>query len=94
VKGEFEMEEPREITVSINDRFLTIDLAIEDEKLITSVFSGLAGYVKKGFPIKVKQAYLTFSGTEEVVTKVISRVQQVVEWRNEIKEVISAIRKR
>jgi len=93
-REEAEMEEPREITVSINDRFFTIDLPIEDEKLIASVFLGLGQYVKKGFPIKVRQSYVTFSGTETTITKVISKPQQIAEWGKETKGIISAIRKR
>ena len=93
-KVEFEMDEPKEVTVTISEGSFKLDLPIDDEKLMACVFFGLKQYVKNGFPIKVKQAYLTFSGTEEVVTKVISSVQQVAEWRNEIKQAISAIRKR
>ena len=88
------MEDPREITVSITDRFFTLDLPIEDEKLIGNVLLGLARYVKEESSIKVKQAYMTFSGTEEIMTKVISTTQQLAEWGKEISEVISAIRKR
>jgi hypothetical protein len=92
-KGKF-MEEPREITVSITDRFFTLDLPIEDEQLIGNVLLGLAQYVKEGLPIKVKEAYLTFSGTEEIMTKVISTTKQVAEWGKEIKGLITAIKKR
>jgi len=88
------MQESREITVSITDRYFTIDLPNEDEQLIASVFLGLAQYVKKGFHIKVRQSYITFSGTEEVDTKVITRPQQVAEWGKETKGLISALQKR
>jgi hypothetical protein len=37
---------------------------------------------------------MTFSGTEEIMTKVISTTKQVAEWGKEIKGFISAIRKR
>jgi hypothetical protein len=88
------MDELRAVTVSMNDRFFTIDLPIEDERLIASVFLGLGQYVKKGFPIKVRQSYLTFSGSEEIVTKIISKTQQMAEWAEETRGLISAIRKR
>jgi hypothetical protein len=58
------MEEPREVTTSINERFFTIDLPIEDEHLIASVLLGLGQYVKRGFPIKVKQSYIADWGKE------------------------------
>ena len=88
------MEDPKEITVSITDRFFTLDLPIEDEKLLGTVLFGLAQYVREGSSIKVKQAYMTFSGTEEIMTKVISTTQQVAEWGKEISGLISAVRKR
>jgi len=89
-----EMEEPREVTVTMNDRFFTIDLPIEDEKLIASVFLGLARYVNKVSAIKVKQSYVTFSGTQEVVTTLISKPQQIAEWGKETKGLIAGLRKR
>ena len=88
------MEEPREVSVTMNDRFFTIDLPIEDEKLIASVFLGLATYVNKVSPIKVKQSYVTFSGTQEVVSTLISRPQQIAEWGRETKVLIAGLRKR
>jgi hypothetical protein len=88
------MEEPREVSVTMNDRFFTIDLPIEDEKLIASVFLGLATYVNKVSPIKVKQSYVTFSGTQEVVSTLISRPQQIAEWGKETKVLIAGLRKR
>lgn len=88
------MREPREISVSINERFFTIDLPIQDEKLIASVFLGLAQYVKRGFPIKVKQSYITFSGSQEVSTLVISSTQQIAKWGKVTKALISALLKR
>ncbi len=88
------MDRLREVAVSSDNSYFTINVPIEDEKLIASVFLGLAQYVKKGFPIKVRQSYLTFSGSQELVTKVISRTQQVAEWGNETKQIISALQKR
>ena len=88
------MEEPREVAVTMNDRFFTIDLPIEDEKLIASVFLGLAKYVNKVSPIKVKQSYVTFSGTQEVVSTLISRPPQIAEWAKETKVLIAGLRKR
>jgi hypothetical protein len=92
--GDVEMEEPRELAVTMNDRFFTIDLPIEDEKLIASVFLGLARYVNTVSPIKVKQSYVTFSGTQEVISKLISKPQEIAEWGKETKGLISGLRKR
>lgn len=88
------MEEPREVAVTLNDRFFTIDLPIEDEKLIASVFLGLARYVNDVSPLKIRQSYVTFSGTQEVVAKLISKPRHIAEWGKETKGLISGLRKR
>ena len=88
------MEEPRDISVSINERFFTIDLPIQDERLIASVLLGLGEYVKRGLPIRVKQSYITFSGSQEVNTMLISSTQQIAKWGKVTKDLISALLKR
>ena len=87
------MEAPREVTVSITDRFFTIDLPIEDEKLIASVFLGLTQYVKKGFPIKITQSCETFSGSQQITSRIITKTQHLAEWGKETKALISTVRK-
>jgi hypothetical protein len=88
------VREPREISVSINERFFTIDLPIQDERLVASVLLGLGQYVKRGLPIKVKQSYITFSGSQEVSTMVISSTKQIAKWGKVTKGLISALLKR
>jgi hypothetical protein len=88
------VREPREISVSINERFFTIDLPIQDERLVASVLLGLGQYVKRGLPIKVKQSYITFSGSQEVSTMVISSTNQIAKWGKVTKGLISALLKR
>jgi hypothetical protein len=88
------MKPPRELSVTLSRRSINVDLPIDDEELVDCVFLGLAAYVKKGFPIKAKQAYTTFSGTQEVLSKVFSTPQQVVSWRKELKALTSALLKR
>ena len=88
------MKEPRDVSVSINERFFTIDLPIQDEKLIASILLGLGQYVKRGLPIRVKQSYITFSGSQEVSTIVISSTQQIAKWGKVTKGLISALLKR
>ena len=88
------MKEPRDVSVSINERFFTIDLPIQDEKLIASILLGLGQYVKRGLPIRVKQSYITFSGSQEVGTIVISSTQQIAKWGKVTKGLISALLKR
>ncbi len=92
-KGEAKMQEPREVAVSISDRFFTINLPIEDEKLIESVFLGFGQYVEKGFPMKVKQSYVTFFSSVEITTKLVLKTRHVAEWGKETKGFISVMRK-
>ena len=88
------MKEPKEVTISISDRFLTIDLAVQDEDLIETFFTGLTEYVKNGLPIKVKQTYMNApSDSVNIITKLISKSVQMDEWRDEINQLISVLRK-
>jgi hypothetical protein len=84
----------RELSVTLSRKSINVDLPIDDDELVDCVFLGLAAYVKKGFPIKVKQAYATFSGTQEVLSKIYSTPQQVADWRKELKSLSSALLKR
>ena len=88
------MGDPKEVSVSINDRFLTIDLRIEDEELMSSIFAGIALYVRKGLPVKVRQSYVTFSGSQEILTKFMTKTEHVAQWSQETKQIISTLRKR
>lgn len=36
------MKEPRDVGITIHDRFLTLDVGIEDEDLVMSILAGLA----------------------------------------------------
>lgn len=88
------MKEAKEVTVSINNRVFTIDIAVEDEELIETIFSALKEYVKKGFSIKVKEEYVTsLSDSLKIISKIIASSSQIDEWRAETKQLISIIRK-
>jgi hypothetical protein len=65
-----------------------------NEKLIASVLLGLGQYVKTGLPIRVKQSYITFSGSQEVSTMLISSTEQIAKWGKLTKGLISALLKR
>jgi hypothetical protein len=88
------MKGPRDVGVSIQDRFFTLDVGIEDEELIMSLLAGLALYVRKGNSLKVRQSYVTFSGSQEIVTKFISKTEQVGEWSKETRQILSALKKK
>ncbi len=88
------MKELKEITISINNRVFTIDLPVEDEELIETIFNALTEYTKKGFSIKVKEAYVTsLSDSLKIISKIISSNAQMDEWRAETKQLLSIIRK-
>jgi len=88
------MKGVKDVNISINNRVITIDLAIEDEELIETIFNALAEYVKKGFSIKVREAYVTsLSDSLKIISKIISNSSQMDEWRAETKQLISIVRK-
>ena len=88
------MKDVKDVNISINNRVFTLDLAIEDEELIETIFHALAEYVKKGFPIKVREAYVTsLSDSLKIISKIISNRVQMDEWRTETKQLISIVRK-
>ena len=88
------MKDVKDVNISINNRVFTLDLAIEDEELIETIFYALAEYVKKGFPIKVREAYVTsLSDSLKIISKIISNRAQMDEWRTETKQLMSIIRK-
>jgi len=88
------MKEPREVGIAIHDRFFTLDVGIEDEDLVMSVLAGLALYVRKGNSIKIRQSYVTFSGSQEIMNKFISKPEQVGEWSKETKQILSVLKKK
>jgi len=88
------MKDVKDVNISINNRVFTLDLAIEDEELIETIFHALAEYVKKGFPIKIREAYVTsLSDSLKIISKIISNRVQMDEWRTETKQLISIVRK-
>ena len=88
------MKDVKDVNISINNRVFTLDLAIEDEELIETIFHALTEYVKKGFPIKVREAYVTsLSDSLKIISKIISNRVQMDEWRTETKQLISIVRK-
>jgi len=88
------MREVKELTVAINTRAYTIDIAIEDDELIDTIFSALEEYVNRGFSLRVRESYVTsLSDSLKIITKIISRGAQMDEWRAETKQLLSIIRK-
>jgi hypothetical protein len=88
------MKEPKNVVLTIDGKALTIELELKDEELIELVVNALGLFVKKGSPIKIFQAYgrsLSSSSTT-IVTKIMSKVEQVIEWRDELKRLISSQR--
>ena len=88
------MKETKEIGVSISDRSFDISLDVEDVELIEAILRALNEYVKEGFPIKISQSYMTsLSESKRVISKFISKSRQMDEWRDEIRQLISVLRK-
>ena len=78
----------------MHKRAFSVDLGIEDEGLIKGVLSVFKEHVWKGCLLKVKQAYVTsLSDSLRIISKIISASSQMDEWRAEIRQLISVIRK-
>jgi len=89
------MKEPKELTVSISDKRFNMDLPVQDETLIEAIFDALVEQTKKGFPFKVKLSYMTsLSDSTQIITKLIPNTRQMIEWKDETKQLISVLRKR
>jgi hypothetical protein len=88
------MREAKELNVSLNTRSFTIDIAIEEEGLIETIFKALREYVERGFALKVRESYITsLSDSLKIITRIISAGSQMDEWRGDTKQLLSIIRK-
>jgi hypothetical protein len=88
------MKEAREVMVSVNTRAFTLDIPVEDDLLIETIFRALKDYVNQGFSLNVKESYVTsLSDSLQIITKIISRASQLDEWRAETRQLLSIIRK-
>jgi len=88
------MKDIKDVNISINNRVFTLDLAIEDEELIETIFRAFGEYVKQGFSIKVREAYVTsLSDSLKIISKIISNRAQMDEWRAETKQLLSIVRR-
>ena len=88
------MTELSEITVSISDRSFNVDISVKDIELIDSVFKALMHYVNTGCSIKVRETYMNDpTDSLRIITKIISKPQQMKQWRQETKSLISVLRK-
>ena len=88
------MKEIKEITVSISDRTFNIDFPVKDKELIEIIFDAVTEYVNRGFSIKVRQTYMNSpSDSVKIVSKIISKGEQMGEWKDEIRQLISVLRK-
>jgi hypothetical protein len=85
------MQEPSLVGISINNKFLSLELRIEDSELIESVMQGLAKYVKKGSPVWVMRTFSKSLGESrvEMISKTISNRKEMDEFLDETERLIS-----
>ncbi len=89
------IKEAKEITLSINNRILNVDISIRDMDLIEILFNALTEYVRQGSAIKLRQSYVTSpSDSIKMFSKIITRGEQMDKWRRETKQLISVLRKK
>jgi hypothetical protein len=90
------MREPNLVAISINKKFLSLELRIDDTDLIESVLHGLAKYVGKGLPVWVMRTFTQSLGESrvEMISKTISDRKEMDEFLEETERLISIIDKR
>jgi hypothetical protein len=91
------MKKPKEVTISIDDQFFTIELAVDDEELIEIFFNGLKKYAGQGSPIKLTQAYVdsdALSKGTKIVTKTITQGKQIDALRMEVRRITTVLLRR
>ena len=91
--GEPLMVEAKDVTITITDRLFTLELALEDLELIEVIFGALRKYVKKGSPIKLKEACVDLDSLSEkamIISKTISKGKEMDEWIGETRELMAS----
>ena len=89
------MREPNLVAISINKKFLSLELRIDDTDLIESVLHGLAKYVGRGSPVWVMRTFNQSLGESrvEMISKTISDRKEMDEFLEETERLISIIDK-
>ena len=89
------MEKTTEITITVSDRLITVELPVQDDESMEAVADALKRYLKKkGSKIKIKQAYVnSLEDSTQVLSKVISKRKEIDQWRNETGQFITTINK-
>jgi hypothetical protein len=91
------MKKPKEVTVSIDDQFFTIELSVNDDDLIEAFFGMLKRYVKEKSPIKLTQAMVypeSFSNETKIVTKTITQNKEIDKLRRELMSATATLMRR
>jgi cytoskeletal protein CcmA (bactofilin family) len=90
-REEIDMREPNLVAISINKKFLSLELRIDDTDLIESVLHGLAKYVGKGSPVWVMRTFSESLGESriEMISKTISNGEQMDEFIYDTERLIS-----
>ena len=88
-------EQTTEITITVSDRLFTVELPVQDDESIEAIADALKRYLKKkGYKIKIRQAYVnSLADSTQVVSRVISNSKEIDQWRNETGQFITTIKK-
>jgi hypothetical protein len=89
------MREPSLVAISINNKFLSLELRIEDSDLIESVMHGLAEHVSKGSPVWVMRTFSRSLDESriEMISKTISNRKDMDEFIGDTERLISLLDK-
>jgi len=80
------------VAISINNKFLSLEIRIKDAELIESIMHGLASYVKNGSPIWVMRTFSASLGDSsiEMVSKEISKGEDMDQFLEDTRRLISS----
>lgn len=89
------MKEPRIINISLSDKSFQLEFEIDDTELIETILNSLSEFVERGSPIKIMQTYASsLTESTRIHTRLISRLNQMNEWQNEVKQLVSVMRRK
>jgi hypothetical protein len=85
---------PRPVKLSISERSFSIDFDLHDDELIDAFLTMVKVFVTKRAPVKVTYTYgSTLSSSTQIITKLVSNMEQAKNLTNEINQLLSIVRK-
>ena len=85
---------PRSVKLAISERSFSIDFDLHDDELIDAFLTMVKVFVTKRSPVKVTYTYgSSLSSSTQIITKLISNIDQAKRFNNEIGQLLYIVRK-